>query len=146
MGAITTGTIRIYKTAGTNLQEKRLVVGPVTLAELAFLFDSASGYRFRIENGFEMPEDSIFQMTLLSASVAAATTAGINLRMSGKIFYQGLDKPIALEGQLTSGDTGIALLANTANVDTEILRFQTPKGSAWSFRKGDFIYLVLATA
>ena len=146
MAAITAGTVRIYKTAGTSQQEKRLMIGPVTVGELAFLFDSSTGYRFRIDNGFDMPEDAVMSITLVSGSVAVATAAGINLQMSGKIFYQGLDKNVILEGRLGSLDTGVHLYANTANVETEILNFQVPKGSTWAFRKNDWIYLALASA
>ena len=146
MAAITVGTVRIYKTAGTSQQEKRLMIGPVSVTELAFLFDSSSGYRFRIDNGFDMPEDAVMSITLVSAQVAVNTVAGINLQMSGKIFYQGLDKNVILEGRLGSSDTGVTLYSNTATIETEILKFQVPKGSTWAFRKNDWIYLALATA
>jgi hypothetical protein len=141
MAEITAGTVRLYKTAGPSQQEKIIMAGPVPPEELHFRQNTSTGERFLLKNGFDMQEDEILQITFNGAVSVAAST---KLKLTCLINYKGIDRPKTLDHMLLEAD--FTKTANTLNVETEIAKYQVPKGVSLAFRRGDQFYLYLDSA
>jgi hypothetical protein len=141
MAEITTGEVKLYKTAGPSQQEKIIMAGPVPPEELHFRQNTSTGERFLLKNGFDMQEDEILQITFKGT---VAVTASTKLKLTCLINYKGIDRPKTLDHMLL--ETDFTLTLNTVNVETQIGKYQVPKGVSLAFRRGDQFYLYLADA
>ena len=146
MAQVTTGDVRLYKTAGPNLEEKILITGPVTPDELQYKQNTSLGERYLLANGFSAKEDEIIIITFehASSTIVAASTL---LKLTCTIIYYGIDgQRRERAGTITETSDGFTPSANVPTVETEIGRYQVRKGEQIAVRPNDQLYMYLATA
>jgi len=145
MAQVTDGDVRLYKTAGPNLEEKIIITGPIPPSELQYRQNTSSGERYLLANGFTAKEDEIVIITFDHATSTIDKTKTL-LKLTCTIVYFGIDgQRRERSGTITETSDGFTASANVATVETEIGRYQVRKGETIVVRPGDQFYLYLAT-
>lgn len=144
MAQITDGIIKLYKTAGPSQQEKKVMAGPVEPIELYFRQNTSTGERFLLKNGFALHEDEVIIITF-EHETKVSVVASLKLKLECLQSYVGLNgQPVKMDFMLTQADTTNQV--NVITAETEISRYQVPKGVSLAFRVNDQFYLYLADA